>query len=151
LSSWADYPGLGVGADKLVISANQVTFTNDAFTFAIVRVLNKLIAANNASSCPQLSVFTFQPSSSSGNFSVFTLQPAQHYTNPSSFTGTSNPVYLLNTTRGASSTYRVWRVRNLTPPTLQGPTNVSGNFTYAIQPDAPRTAVQSCWTPGIRG
>jgi hypothetical protein len=126
----------GRGGDKVVISANQFTFTNDAFTFAIVRVFNKLVAANNAGSCPSIPLFTFQPSSSSGNFQVFTLQPAQHYTNPSSFTGTSNPVYLLNTTRGTSSTYRVWRVRNINPPSLQGPTSVSGNFTYSLQPDA---------------
>ena len=138
LSSWADYPGLGVGADKVVISANQFTFTNDAFTFAILRVFNKLTAANNAASCPSISLFTFQPSGASANFSIFTLQPAQHYTSPSSFTGTSNPVYLLNTARGTSSSYRVWRVRNINPPSLQGPTLVSGNFTYAIQPDAPQ-------------
>jgi hypothetical protein len=142
LSSWADYPGLGVGADKLVISANQFTFPpppNRVFTFAILRVFNKLIAANNAGACPSIPFFTFQPSSTSGNGGVFTLQPAQHYTSPSSFSGISNPVYLINTIFGTSATYRVWRVSNINPPSLQGPTNVNGNVTYGLQPDAPQS------------
>jgi hypothetical protein len=140
LSSWADYPGLGVGADKLVISANQFTFAppgQESFTFAIIRVLNKLTAANNASGdCPTIPLFTFQPSNTIGDGGAFTLQPAQHYSSPSSFSGTSNPAYLVNTLFGSSTSYRVWRVRNIDPPTLQGPTSVSGNFMYDLPPDA---------------
>jgi hypothetical protein len=142
-ASWADYPGLGVGADKLVISANQYTFTGPRiFTFAIVRVFNKLIAANNAAACPGLPVSTFQPSSVLGDGGVFSLQPAQQYTSPSSFAGTSNPVYLVNSifghSDGASNAYRVWRVRNLTPMTLEGPITVAGNSLYSIPPNAPQ-------------
>lgn len=140
-SSAADYPGLGVGADKLVISTNQFTFTSNAFTFAIIRVLNKLVAANNAAACPQLPVVTFRPSGLIGDGSVFTLQPAQHYTNPSSFAGTTNPVYLVNSvfgiSNGSSNAYRVWRVRNLAPITLQGAV-IAGNFLNSIPPNAPQ-------------
>jgi hypothetical protein len=140
-SSAADYTGLGVGADKLVISTNQFRFTNRTFTFAIIRVFNKLIAANNAAACPGLPVFTFQPSNVLGDGGIFTLQPAQHYTNPSSFTGTSNPVYLVNSivglSNGTSDAYRVWRVRNLAPMTLQG-TTIAGNFVNSLPPNAPQ-------------
>jgi hypothetical protein len=139
-SSWADYPGLGVGADKLVISANQVRFTDRRFTFAIVRVLNKLSASNNAASCPALPVFTLQPSGVLGDGGSFTLQPAQQYTNPSSFAGTSNPVYLVNSifglSNGSSNAYRVWRVRNF-PPTLQV-IAVAGAFINSLPPNAPQ-------------
>ncbi len=141
LSSWADYPGLGVGADALVISANQFRFSNNSFTFAIVRVLNKLIAANNGSSCPSIPLFTFQPSGVAGDASTFTLQPVQHYTSPSSFLPTTtNPAYLLSTVFGSSATYRVWQVRNVASgsPTLRV-VNVIGSYDYGVQPDAPQS------------
>jgi hypothetical protein len=139
LSSWADYPGLGVGADKLVITANQFTFASSAFTFAIIRVLNKATLAKNAAACPALPfVFTFQPSAGAGNGTVFTIQPVQHYVAPASSAGVANPVYLVNTVFGASSVYRVWRVRNF-PPTLQGPVNVQA-AAYGIPPQAPQRA-----------
>ena len=137
--SWADYPGLGVGADALVISANNFRFSNSTFTFAIVRAFRKLVAANNAAGCPAIPFFTFRPSATIGNGSVFTLQPVQHYTSPSSFAGTANPAYLVNTIFGSSNIYRVWRVRNVAgAASLQGPTDVAGGFVYGIQPDAPQ-------------
>jgi hypothetical protein len=138
LASWGDYPGLGIGADKVVITLNNFTNAGN-FTFAIVRVLNKLIAANNAGGCPGLGVATFQPSGvpGSGPGRPFTMQPAQHYTSPSSFAGTSNPVYLMNTRNGTSN-YEVWRVRNLAPVSLQGPVTIVGNFPHSVAPDAPQ-------------
>ncbi|HEV8676966.1 MAG TPA: hypothetical protein VGX21_23260 [Methylomirabilota bacterium] len=133
--SWADYEGLGVGVDKLVITANQFTFSSGSFTYAIIRVLNKLVLANNAAGCPALPfVFTFQPSAAAGNGAVFTLQPVQHALAPASAPGVSNPVYLVNTIFGTSNVYRVWRVRNF-PPSLQGPVNVQGNL-YGNPPNA---------------
>jgi hypothetical protein len=135
--SWADYPGLGVGVDKLAITANQFTFASDNFTFAIVRVLNKLTLANNGAGCPALPfVFTFQPSAAAGNGAVFTLQPVQHSVAPNSAPGVSNPLYIVNTIFGGNNVYRVWRVRNLFPPSLQGPVNVQGNFFYGNPPNA---------------
>jgi hypothetical protein len=101
------------------------------------------VASNNAGtgSCPSITTFTFQPTTTSGDGSVFTLQPAQHYTSPTSFSGTTNPAYLVNTVFGTSNIYRVWRVRNVAggSPTLQGPVNVFGGFNYGLQPDAPQT------------
>ncbi|HEV8676968.1 MAG TPA: hypothetical protein VGX21_23270 [Methylomirabilota bacterium] len=134
-SSWADYPGLGVGVDKLVITANQFTFASNLFTFAIVRVLNKLVLANNGAACPPLPfVFTFQPSALLQNPAAFTLQPVQHYVAPASSAGVANPVYLVNTVFGTNTRYRVWRVRNL-PPSLQV-ASVQGTFTYGVPPAA---------------
>jgi hypothetical protein len=137
--SFADYPGLGVGADALVISHNNFRFSNDTFTFAIVRAFRKLVAANNAAGCPAIPFFTFQPSAAIGNGSFTTLQPVQHYTSPSSFAGTTNPAYLVNSIFGSSNIYRVWRVRNVAgAASLQGPTDVAGGFVYGVQPDAPQ-------------
>ncbi|HEV8307288.1 MAG TPA: hypothetical protein VGW35_06430, partial [Methylomirabilota bacterium] len=135
--SWADYEGLGVGVDKLVITANQFTFASNTFTFAIIRVLNKLVLANNGAACPALPfVFTFQPSAAAGNGAVFTLQPTQHALAPASAPGVSNPVYIINTIFGTNIVYRVWRVRNLFPVSLQGPVTVQGNFLYGNPPNA---------------
>jgi hypothetical protein len=135
LASWADYPGLGLGADKLVITTNQFTNAGN-FTFAIVRVLSKLVAANNAGGCPGLGVFNFQPSGVPAS-SPFTVQPAQHYSSPSSFVGTSNPVYLLNSIFGTSANYQVRRLRNF-PPTLSAPVTIVGGFVNSLQPNAPQ-------------
>jgi hypothetical protein len=137
--SWADYPGLGVGRDALLITANQFRFSNNTFTFAIIRALNKNILSNNAGGCPAsntIPLFTWQPSATLGDGTVFTLQPAQSYTSPTSFTGTTNPAYIINTIAGTSATYRVWRIRNVAggAPTLGGPVNLLGNFTYALPP-----------------
>jgi hypothetical protein len=138
-ASWADYPGLGAGRDALLVSLNNFRFTNDSFTYAIVRAFNKTIASNNAASCPSVPMFTFQPSSTIGDLTnTFTLQPVQHYTSPSSFSGTTNPAYLISTIRGQSALYRIWRIRNVAggAPTMHA-TNVSGNFTYNFPPAAP--------------
>jgi hypothetical protein len=114
-SSWADYPGIGFGADTVTITTNQITFAGEAFSFAVIRAMNKLALENNAGGCPSSlpPVHSFQPSPVFNDFNVFGLQPVQHQTAPTGYAGTTNPVYLVNTVRGASSTYRVWRLRNL--------------------------------------
>jgi len=136
-ASWADYPGLGTAADALLISHNQFRFSDNTFTFALVHAFRKLVAANNASSCPTVPFFLFQPSGTIGDGTTFTLQPVQQISNPSSFSGTTNPSYLINTIFGTSSTYRVTRIRNLgtSTPTFQQ-VDVAGNFTYSIPPGA---------------
>lgn len=141
--SYADQAGLGAGASALLITTNQFKFAGNGFTFAIVRALNKIAVANNAAACPVISpIYTFQPSAVLNNATVYALQPAQHYSSPSSFGGTSNPAYLVNSYWGTNNRYRVWRVRNVNVagvvPTLQGPTDVIGTFTYGIPPDAPQ-------------
>jgi hypothetical protein len=136
--SWADFPSIGAGRDSFSFTTNQFRFTNDAFTFAVIRVWNKTVAENNASSCPSVPRFTFQPSGTEADFSRFTVQPAQHYTSPSSFTGTTNPAYYLSTRRGSSNEYRVYRVRNVASgsPTLAQLT-LTG-ISYSIPADSPQ-------------
>jgi hypothetical protein len=139
--SWADYPGLGAGRDALLITANQFRFSNNTFTYAIIRVMNKNVLSNNAGGCPaggNIPLFTWQPSLTLGDGTVFTLQPAQSYTSPSSFTGTTNPAYVISSIASTSATYRVWRVRNVAggAPTLGGPVSIVGNFTYGLPPSA---------------
>jgi hypothetical protein len=137
--SWADYPGLGVGPDALVISTNQFTFLNFDFTYAVIWALNKAVLSNNAGGCPKLpKVFTWQPASNQGDGRIFTLQPVQSYTSPSSFAGTTNPAYLISTEYGTSSVYKLWRIRNVASgsPTLSGPVNLTGAYSYGLAPDA---------------
>jgi len=141
-ASYADYPGLGGGVDKLNVSVNNFRFSNDTFTFAIVRSFNKTIASNNAAACPAIAPFsTFQATGTIGNISAFTLQPVQHYSTPSSFPGITNPAYLVNSVFGAGNFYRVWRVFTNAggAQALQLLGNPIGNFAYNVPPDAPQT------------
>lgn len=141
LDSWADFPGLGAGAEALVITTNQFTFDTFFFTFAIVRALNKLVLSDNAASCPRgLRLTSFQASEHPGDGAAFTLQPVQQLTSPSSFRGTRNPMYLTNTifANAPPKDYRVYRLRNVaTSPSLSF-TTVTGNFAYFVPPNVPQ-------------
>lgn len=148
-TTWADFPMVGVGADAFLISNDQFTFPPYAYKYAILRVINKPIATNNAAGCPDLSSFlvyeqplagtdvpTQDPEQGNGH-----VQPAVHYTAPSSFPGVSNPVYMFSAVWAAlpTSTYRVWRVRNVSAgsPTVDV-LNITGSeyrdAQYAKQP-----------------
>ncbi|HEU5157188.1 MAG TPA: hypothetical protein VFU43_09335 [Streptosporangiaceae bacterium] len=136
----ADFPGLGVGTDAIVISANQ--HTPAEFAVAVVRVLSKQVFSDNANSCPTESFWKFEGSNVFNDFSAHTLQPAQHYTSPTSLPGRTNPVYLVSSRHQMiSSTYRLWRIANVTPfnpatpPVIE---NMSISWaTYSPPPDAP--------------
>jgi hypothetical protein len=136
--SWADYPQIGAGRDSFSFAVNNFRFTNSTFTYAVIHVWNKTIATNNASSCPSIPQYTFQPSSTIANFTAFTIQPAQSYTSPSSFSGTTNPAYYMSTTRGSSNQYHVYRIRNVASasPTLTSVT-LTGH-SYIIPPASPQ-------------
>lgn len=136
-----DQPRIGVGADTVTIAGNLFTIQTLQFRYALITVLNKLQLENNAAGCQGGSGEIFRPAAAPGDLNVFSLQPAVHYNSPSSFAGTSNPSYLVNTRSGNSSTYWIWRVRNTlngaNPGNLQM-TSVVGNFQYAIPLDAPQ-------------
>ncbi len=110
---WADYPMIGVGSDTLVVSANYRFIAGSAFTYAVLHAFDKLGLSNNATGCQTGVAQVFRPATMSGDFSTLSLQPVLHYTAPSSFTGTTSPVYLVNTKWPAGDFYRVWRVRNI--------------------------------------
>lgn len=137
-ASWGDYPGLGAGATDIVVSLNNFRFSNNTFTYAIVRTINKVVANNNAAACPALPFRTYQASAALGDGSAFTLQPAQSYTSPSSFVNTTNPAYLVSTIFGNNNQYRLWRLANQWAGV--GPkfevVNAAGAFAYSLQPDA---------------
>lgn len=111
--TYADYPMMGVGADTLTVSANFMTITGSAFTYAILRSFDKLGLSSNAAACPIATAQLFRPATMSGDLSKISLQPVTHYTAPSSFAGTTNPAYLVNTKYPSGNFYRVWRVRNI--------------------------------------
>lgn len=134
----SDFPSIGFGADAFVITTRQ--HGPLVFGVTIIRALNKLIYSNNAlGTCPLDAYWELQASPTFNDFTAFTLQAAQHYTNPSSFPGTSNPVYLVSTRHGGSfSSYRVWRVSNMldvSPPKVESVTVAWS--TYSEPPDAP--------------
>jgi hypothetical protein len=135
--SWADYPMIGVGQNAFVFSMNNFRFTDRAFTHGFIHVWRKDIASNNASSCPSVPRVVFRSTSTAGDFGRFAIQPVQHYTAPSSFTGTTNPVYLVSNRRGSSNQYRVWRIRNLGgSPTISNVLLTNGSYT--IPPQSPQ-------------
>lgn len=137
-AAWADFPGLGVGADSLVFTANQFRFTDRSYTFATVHVINKIVASNNAGSCPSVTKRFFVPATAIGDGTVQTLQPAQHYTSPSTFPGNVNPAYLMSVNSGTATAYHVWRIANAgsTTPVLSRIT-LNGRQ-YGDPPDSPQ-------------
>jgi hypothetical protein len=136
--SFPDFPGLGAGSDALLISTNQFRFSNNSFTYAILRAINKATLANNATACPTLTTRVYQPAATIGDLDTFDIQPAVHSTAPSSFTGTTNPAYAVSASgKVVGSFYRVYRVRNVASgsPTLTTVT-VNASSSYALPPDA---------------
>ena len=143
VNTFYDSPIFGVGADTLVYSTNQYSFTNGTFQGAIVNAGSKQQIENNATSCPWIGFYVFVPTPT--DTTTFALMPAQHYTNPSSFSGTTNPVYMISThhptvTEPSSSIYRVWRVRNVVSgaATLDELDVTVSNGTYSTAPEAPQ-------------
>jgi hypothetical protein len=139
LDSWSDFPSIGASQDAFVISNNQFTFNEFAFTFPFLRVFRKLQLSNNANSCPAPTMFTFRAADQPGDGTKFTVQPVQQVTAAPSFSGTSNPMYLINTFVGQSGVpqknYRVWRLRNVAGNPTLSQTTVSGNYLYFSPPN----------------
>lgn len=141
-ASFPEFFGFGLGADKLVITTNQVRYTNkNFFTFATIRAMSKFALANNAQACPPLPpVAFFQPTPALNSPTIFAIQPVLHLT-PAPSLGGANPAYLVNTVGssfGPSQRYLIWRVVNLAPIGLQGPFLVNGNFVYEAPDSSPQ-------------
>ncbi len=144
--SWADYPGLGGGKDSLLITTNQFTFSSRAFTYSIVHVVHKEPLANNSTTCPALTVTSFQPATTQGDSNTFTLQPVHHYVAPHSRPETVNPAYLINSfASSGANVYRVWQLRNLASgnPTLARADSAVSSHPYHLAPDAPQNGSTS--------
>ena len=107
-NSWADYPGLGMNGQLVVISADNFKFANKGGNFANVYffVVDKIALVDNAASCPSLKLFVFKaPREASGSF-AFTVQPAQHYTE-SELPG--DPLFMVSAVFGTSTRYGLWQ------------------------------------------
>jgi len=127
-STWADYPGLGVGRNTLILTTNQYSTT---FEGGVIRAWSKNYFANNYSSCPAWKapyLWTGYGPSQATRLPD-TLQPALHYTNPTGVTPATQPAYLIDTVGGGSTQYRVWKIANLASgsPSLFGPASLSGS------------------------
>jgi hypothetical protein len=115
--TYYDSPIFGVGADAMVYSTNQFSLNNATFEGVTLRAGPKVQIENNATGCPWIKFYILHPTPTDGT--TFALMPAQHYTSPSSFNGTTNPVYMISTHgltqagETSSTVYRIWRVRNV--------------------------------------
>ena len=150
-TTWADFPMVGVGADAFLISNDQFTFPNPGYKYqyGILRVINKNVITNNASGpCPSLASVLALTQELPGTRSALQtrghVQPVVHNTAPSSFFGVSNPAYLVSTVTPAptSTTYRVFRVRNVSvgTPTVDAIDITGGQYRMlpsAKQPSPP--------------
>lgn len=75
--TWADFPGLGVDALNLYLTANMFEFDGD-FAYAYIRVVNKLLPYNGGQP-----VWVDYPNLKNADGSLaFTVQPCHTYGNP---------------------------------------------------------------------
>jgi hypothetical protein len=143
-SSFADFPMLGVGSDSIIVTANDYTWPNpgpSTFSYSIVRVFNKTIAENNATSCPSLPTYRFRGSANFGDTNAMSLSPEQAYVGATPSPGVQNPAYLVSTEASPSSIYRVWRIDGVTSGSVRFSfLRISGgsSLTYRIPPNAPQ-------------
>ena len=144
----ADYPEIGVGPNGVIITTNQYRFSDSDFTFARVRILQKLTANNNSASCPSPASFnlgTWRLTSANNDWTRITVVPSLAYTTASSFSGAqSQSIWsprrspTRRQTPGmpvSASYYRVWRVSNIGSGNPRfNSTNVFGNFSSQSPP-----------------
>jgi hypothetical protein len=139
-ATWADYPGLGLGSNTLVVSVNNFNDANPAvFQGSAIRAWSKLYYAANTSACPTgTNPYFWGGYGSPSQALPFTIQPALHYTAPTGVTGATQPVYLVNSNPG-TVTYSIWKIANLSSgsPLLFGPLSVAGNRTIQAPNVAP--------------
>lgn len=141
--TFADQPTIGASADGFIVSKNHYTMLTPAaiFTYATIHAINKLGIEDNTNGCQTGVGKIFRPAATQGDLNTFSLQPMHHYNSPSSFPGTPNPAYLVNTRSGNSDTYWVWRIRDIPGPSAPGQLHVvtaATAYVYSIPPSAPQ-------------
>ncbi|HVT19075.1 MAG TPA: hypothetical protein VHQ90_23220 [Thermoanaerobaculia bacterium] len=125
-----------------MFTTNQYSFgAFNLFQGVIVNAGDKNQVENNAASCPWIGFYVYVPTPTDDT--TFALMPAQHYTSPSSFAGTTNPVYMVSThglklTESSSTIYRVWRIRNSGSSLEELDLNLPLN-SYSTPPKAPQS------------
>lgn len=143
--AFADYPGLGMGRDVVMVTTNQFVLggVNQAKGNPLLRVFAKAPLVNNLTGlCPTLpSPAVFRPLALANLLpaNAQTLQPVQHYTLPNAAGGTSG--YLVSARSSPAKGYRVWRLRDgaTALPRLEM-TEVLGLRNYTKAPNANQPA-----------
>ena len=126
--NWADFPGLGVDQNVVVLTANMFSFSNDVFQYAKVRILNKATLISGSS----VTWFDFfNLTDPVTGFPSFTLQPALTFGAPGAF-------FLLSRSRTAGSCdLIVWGIANaLSSPTLTTLTATANRSNCTTPPNA---------------
>jgi hypothetical protein len=107
---WADYPNLGAGGNALILTSSHYSFGDNAFTYAVVRVLDKRALVPAGGGCGTLRVTRFQPAQTFGDREIQVLQPVRPL--PPTTADATPPAYLVATGRPPSNRYRIWRFVN---------------------------------------
>ncbi|MFQ5742015.1 MAG: hypothetical protein ACE5HV_00320 [Acidobacteriota bacterium] len=110
--AYADYPQLGMNEKWLAIGTNNFKFSGGFFERSHLWVIDKTELVDNASGCPQLSLFKFTAATDADGELAFNVQPAQHYTD----TGLpGDTLFLVSTPFSSSDVYVLWRLQSSSP------------------------------------
>ena len=122
-NNWADYPGLGVDAQALYLTANMFQF-NGGFQYSKIRVVPK---AGPYSGGPA-PFFDFVRMKNADNSMAFTIQPCHTF-------GAPQVQYLVNSRFPSGNSLTLWRIVNpTTTPTLTAA--AVGTSAYSLPPNA---------------
>jgi hypothetical protein len=124
-NNWADYPGLGVDAQALYVTANMFAFGGN-FQYAKIRVIPK---AGPYSGGPA-PFFDFVRMRNPDNTMAFTIQPCHTF-------GAPMVEYLVNSRFPSGSALTLWRITNPVAPTLTRADVPIG--AYSLPPNADQT------------
>lgn len=125
-TNWADYPGLGVDAQGVYITANMFSFSG-GFQYSKLRVIPKAGPYSGGA----VSFFDFVKMKNADGSMAFTLQPCHTY-------GAPGAEYLVNSifpsATGTQNKLTLWKVVNPSAPTLTKMTITTS--AYSLPPDA---------------
>jgi hypothetical protein len=125
-NNWADYPGLGVDAQGVYLTANMFAFSGN-FAYSKIRVIPKTSPYNGG----PLFFFDFVNMKNADGSTAFTIQPCHTYGAPGS-------EYLVNSVypsaTGTQNKLTLWRIVNPAAPTMTKMTITTSP--YSLPPDA---------------
>jgi hypothetical protein len=130
-ANWSDYEGLGVSEDKIVFSAQQFTFSGNAYQYQKFRILDRVAAYNGAALSP-VDIVNFAPPPGGDANDNFVTKPARN------LSPADNTIYCMcvRTGSGAHITYRTITGPPSAPVLSTG--NMVSVSTYSAPPDAPQ-------------
>lgn len=106
VARWADYPSIGLDADRFVVSTNQFTFPSSTGTFGYAQVLSfDKAGLYDCSGQPTFTTFADAATRSPDGSRAFTIQPAQTVGAP-----TTSQYLLSFQGPGPDSSLTLWRL-----------------------------------------